>query len=87
MSDFYSRDVAQAVSLWPLTSECLVWSQVSPYEISGWQSGPGTGFSPSTLVSLCQHHSTNVPYSGLCKILFLPDGQAGDSWEPSSALL
>jgi len=83
---FCSRDVAQAANLWPVISECRVRSQISQCEISGGQSEPGTGFSSSTSVSSCQHHSTNAPNSTLCKILLLPDGQTCDSWEPSNAV-
>ena len=42
--------MAQAVSRRPLTAEGRARSQVSPCEIYGGQSSPGTGFSPSTSV-------------------------------------
>ena len=54
------RAMTRAVSHRPLTMEARVRSQVSPCEIRGGQC-PGTGFSPSTSVSPCQHHSTNTP--------------------------
>jgi hypothetical protein len=41
------RAMAQAISRRPLTAEARVRSRVSPCEISGGQSGTGTGFSPS----------------------------------------
>jgi len=40
--------------------EAWVQSQASPGWIYGRQSGTGTGFSPSTSVSLHQCHSTNA---------------------------
>jgi len=73
-----SRDVAQEASLLPLISERRVPTQVSPCETSGGQSDTGTCFSPSSSVSPCQHHSTNVPYSASCEMLLLPDGKTGD---------
>jgi hypothetical protein len=45
---FIDRAMAQAVSLRRLTTEALVHSRVSLYEICGGQNGIGTGFSPST---------------------------------------
>ena len=44
--------MAQEVSGQPLTAEAWVWSQASPREICGEQSGTGTGFSPSTHSSI-----------------------------------
>jgi hypothetical protein len=55
--------MAQAVSRRPLTVEARVRSRVSPCGICGGQ-GTGTGFSPSTLVFLCQFHSTGAPLQG-----------------------
>jgi hypothetical protein len=56
------RAMAEALSPRPLAAEDLVRSHVSPCEICSGQ-GSGTGFSPSTLVSPRQYHSTDVPYS------------------------
>jgi hypothetical protein len=50
--------MAQAVSRRPLATEARVSSRVSPCGIFGGQSGTGTGFSPSSSVLPCQHHST-----------------------------
>jgi hypothetical protein len=50
--------MAQAVSRRPLTAEVRVRTRVSPCGICGGQDDSGTGFSPSYLVSPCQHHST-----------------------------
>jgi hypothetical protein len=52
----------QVVSCWPLTVEAQVHAQVSPCGIYAGQSGTGTGFSPSPLVSPCQYYYTVAPY-------------------------
>jgi hypothetical protein len=49
------RAMAQAVSRWPLTAEYRVRARVNPCEICD-----GQGFSPISLVSPCQYHSTVV---------------------------
>jgi hypothetical protein len=50
--------MAQVVSRRSLTAEARVRTRVNIYGICGGQSGTGTGFSPSSSVSLCQYHST-----------------------------
>jgi hypothetical protein len=50
--------VAQAVSRRPLTAEARVRARVNLRGIFCGQSGTGTGFSPSSSVFSCQHHST-----------------------------
>jgi hypothetical protein len=54
---------AQTVVRPPLTDDARVWSQASSLEICGWQSGTGTGFSPSVFVFPCHYHSTSEPYT------------------------
>jgi hypothetical protein len=50
--------MAQVVSRRPLTAEAWVRAWVNPCGICSGQSGTGTGFSPSSSVFPCQHHST-----------------------------
>jgi hypothetical protein len=67
--------MVQAVSRRPPTAEARVRCRVSPCEISGGQSGTGTGFPPSTSVLPCQFQSTGAPLLGKMKnkelIIFL----------------
>ena len=61
--NFNSRAMAQAVCHLPLTAEARVSARTIIRGICGGQSCTGTGFSLSTLVFLCQNHSTTAPYS------------------------
>jgi hypothetical protein len=49
------RAMAQVVSRRPLTAEARARARVNPCGIFGGQSGPGTGFSPSSSVFPCQY--------------------------------
>jgi len=53
--------MAQAVSLWPLTTEAQAWS-FDLCQTCGKQSGNGPGLFPSTSDLPCQFHSTNALY-------------------------
>jgi hypothetical protein len=64
--------IAQAVTRRLLTAETRISAQVSPCGICGWQSGTGTGFSPSPSDFPCQYRYTAAPYS---LIYHLGDGQ------------
>jgi hypothetical protein len=75
--------MSQAVRTPPLIAEAWVLSQDSPCEISGEQSGTGTGLSPNT---------SGLPLSSpfhQCSILIfiyallLEEGQTGKAWLPS----
>ena len=70
--------VAQAVSRRAATTEVRVRSRTSPSEICDEQNGPSTGPYPGTSRPSCQCHSTSAP----C-VLFLQEGQTGETWEPS----
>jgi hypothetical protein len=59
------RAMDQAVSRRPLTAEAWVPARVSPCGICGGQNGTGSGFSPSSSVFPCRHHSTIAPYSSI----------------------
>jgi hypothetical protein len=50
--------MAQAVTIWPLTAEARVLARISLCGNCGGQSGTGTGFSPMSLVFVCQYHPT-----------------------------
>jgi hypothetical protein len=52
------RAMAQVVSGRTLTADARVRARVNPCGICGGQSGTGTGFSPSSSVSLSIYHST-----------------------------
>jgi hypothetical protein len=54
----FGRGIAQAVSHRPYISETWVRELVSSCGICGGQSDTGKGFSQSSLVFPCQHHST-----------------------------
>jgi hypothetical protein len=55
--------IAEVVSCCPVTAEAQVYTWVSSCGIFGGQSCTGTGFSPSSLVFLCQYHSTVALYT------------------------
>jgi len=57
--------MAQAVTHQPFTTQAKVHFQASPVGCVA-QSGIGTGFTSSTLVFLCQYHSTSAPYPFVC---------------------
>jgi hypothetical protein len=50
--------MAQAVSRRPFIAKAQVHARVSPFEISGGQSGTGRAVSPSYSVLPCQYNST-----------------------------
>jgi hypothetical protein len=55
--------MTHAISCRLPTAEAWVRSWAGLCEVCDWQIGIGAGFSPSTSVLPCQHHSTNAPYS------------------------
>jgi hypothetical protein len=57
--------MTEADSRWPLTAEARVRARVDPCGICGGKSGTGAGFSPSSSVFPCHHHSTIAPYSSI----------------------
>jgi len=59
----WGRAMAQAASRRRLSSENRVHDRVSQCGIFGWQSGTGTGLSPSSSVFFHQYYSTGGPYS------------------------
>ena len=76
-----SCELAQVVSLWPVTTMIWIQSQPSPCGVCGEQICPLMGFFPNTDVFPCQYHPTNSPYCVL--ISLLSEGQTGEAWEPS----
>jgi hypothetical protein len=71
--------MAQAVSRRPLTAEGRARSQVSPCEIYGGQSSPGTGFSPVLVFAQSFYRCSVLTF---IYTLLLP-GQTGETWGPS----
>jgi hypothetical protein len=65
--------MAQVVSHRPVPAEARVHLRVNPCGIYSWQSGTGTGFSPSSSVFPCQYHSTVALQTritwGMCNML------------------
>jgi hypothetical protein len=62
--EFSLDDVmVQVASCLRPNAKTRIWSQFSPSEICGVQSGSGTGFSSCTPVCHFQHHSTSAPHS------------------------
>jgi hypothetical protein len=59
----FGHVTAQEVNCWLLTAEARVHSQASQCGICYGQSGIGTDFSPSPLVSTFQYYSSAAVYS------------------------
>jgi len=55
--------IAQALSCWPIIMEARVQAHANPCWTCSRQTIAGRGFSPGTLVFLCQNHSTSTPNS------------------------
>jgi hypothetical protein len=60
-----ARAMSQPFSLWPITLDVRVRSQILPCEVCCGQNGTGISFSSGTYVFHCRCHSTNAPYSSL----------------------
>jgi hypothetical protein len=68
--------IVRKASVWSLPAEDPVLSWTNLCGVCGEQSGTGTDFSPSTLVSCCQYHYTNALLISIYTLL-LPEGRAG----------
>jgi hypothetical protein len=78
------RALTHAVSRLSLTTDTRVWSQISPLEFCGGQSGAGTSFSPTLyfcfLLSASLHQSSTLIFIDM---LLSPEGQGGEDCERS----
>ena len=69
------RAVVWVVSCWPLFAENRVWFHSGLRDMSGWQSGAGTGFSSSTSGFSCRYHCF-IPSSSACCLYRRKNGRS-----------
>jgi hypothetical protein len=81
---FQDRAVAQSVSRRPVTMEIRIFSQASPFEICGGQSGNLTGFCTSVSVFRCYFQSSSDLYFHLHVALIKTKDNAGDLWNSNT---